>query len=136
MQEIEKQVHACYWVKNINCTRTMLLCLSKQFAVPIGSDLYAAAAGMHGAGGFGAQCGLVEGVLLFIGLLYSQKGLPEEQGIDACYEFATEFRKKFGWLECRRLRAKELRTYQLPHVCEALTVRTISFASDFLKQKL
>ena len=41
--------------------------LSHLFSFPLEEQTLDAAIGMHGAGGLGAQCGLVEGSLMFIG---------------------------------------------------------------------
>lgn len=65
---IVKHVHLAYWNKDLNCANTTLECLSSIFETQVDSQLYKAAVGLHGAGGYRAQCGLVEGVLLFIGL--------------------------------------------------------------------
>ena len=41
-----------------------MLCLGELLGFHIEEQTYAAAVGMHGAGGFRAQCGLVEGALM------------------------------------------------------------------------
>ena len=65
---ISKRVHELYWEKDINCARTALLCLSELFEIPLAPQTIQSAAGLHGAGGYRAQCGLVEGALMFIGI--------------------------------------------------------------------
>jgi undecaprenyl diphosphate synthase len=39
---------------------------------------------MHGAGGYRAQCGLVEGALMFIGVIGKARGLSNEAVVQAC----------------------------------------------------
>lgn len=60
---LSKRVHDLYWSDNTNCARTMLICLSERYHVPIEQQVMKAAIGLHGAGGYRAQCGLVEGGL-------------------------------------------------------------------------
>ncbi len=68
---VAKKVHELYWGSNVNCARTSLICLGDLFGVEIADQTLRAAIGLHGAGGFRAQCGLVEGPLMFIGLYFS-----------------------------------------------------------------
>jgi len=72
---IKEKIHQLYWDLNFNCARTMLTCLSELFHFPISNQTMNAAIGMHGAGGFRAQCGLVEGALMFIGVFLADKGI-------------------------------------------------------------
>ncbi len=51
------------------------------------------AAGLHGAGGYRAQCGLVEGTLMFIGVYFHVMGKTENEIVSACYDFAAAFEK-------------------------------------------
>lgn len=65
---IRREVHHLYHDCDVNCASTMLHCLSILFSMPVSDDVFASALGMHGAGYYRAQCGLVEGTLMFIGL--------------------------------------------------------------------
>lgn len=56
---IEKRVHDLYWKDDINCARTILICLSELFDIFLEQQIIFSAIGLHGAGGFRAQCGLV-----------------------------------------------------------------------------
>lgn len=55
---IWNKVHSLYYQYDMNCARTTLTCLSDLYSFPISADVYTAALGMHGAGGYGAQCDL------------------------------------------------------------------------------
>ncbi len=90
---------------------------------------------MHGAGLFGAQCGLVEGSLMFIGIIGRQKGKSVDDVEPLCFEFAEKFTKKFGSLLCRELRPEGFNDDNPPHLCEPRTIDAISFAADFISQK-
>lgn len=72
-----QRVHDLYWNSNLNCARAMLACLGEAFGVTVAPQTFHAAVGMHGAGRFRAQCGLVEGALMFIGILGTERGKTE-----------------------------------------------------------
>lgn len=131
-EDIRERVHEYYWKDDINCARTMLLCLSELFYVKVNKETVTAAIGLHGAGGFRAQCGLVEGALMFIGIHYSQLGQREEVITQTCYEYAQAFEKSFGSLRCFDLRPNGFTPNDPPHMCEKLTCEAVAFAYHFL----
>lgn len=133
MNGIPERVHELYWNKDYNCTRTMLLCLGESFGTVIAPQTFHAAAGMHGAGRFRAQCGLVEGALMFIGIIGADLGRSDTDVESLCYRFAEIFTSRFGSLLCRDLRPGGFRPDDPPHACETLTVRAITLTRDFLK---
>lgn len=136
MKQITENVHELYWKQNVNCARTMLICLGDLFDMSIDKQTLEAAIGMHGAGGFRAQCGLVEGGLMFIGIYYSHLGIPEEEIIYACYAYAEAFQKKFGSLGCYDLRPDGFSADDPPHLCEELTCEALLFAYTHIKNQL
>lgn len=133
MQSIEDHVHHCYWDNDTNCARTMLMYLSTYFEIPLQSQTMHAAIGMHGAGGFRAQCGLVEGALMFLGIFFAQKGLTDEVISKLSYSYAEQFKEEFSSLECRVLRPTGFQKTDPPHACEGLTVKAIAFTRDFIE---
>jgi hypothetical protein len=64
---VRERVHTYYWRNDINCAITTLKILSERFGIELSAQVIDSALGMHGAGEYGAQCGLVEGVLMFKG---------------------------------------------------------------------
>ena len=91
-QQIQDRVHSLYWEHGINCAGTMLTCLSELFNTSISEQTLNASIGLHGAGGgLGAQCGLVEGALMFIGIYFSEKGTPMQDVISMCYQYASQY---------------------------------------------
>ena len=130
---IEKRVHDLYWESDTNCARTTLICLSELFDTAIKKQTYQSAVGLHGAGRFRAQCGLVEGALMFIGLYFGDKGMPEDKIVALCYQYAEAFTTKFGSLTCYELRPNGFNADDPPHLCEGLTVKTIEFACAFIR---
>lgn len=60
---IENRVHELCWKSDINCARTALICLGELFKTAMEPQTMRSAVGLHGAGGYRAQCGLVEGTI-------------------------------------------------------------------------
>lgn len=89
---IEKKVHELYWDCDVNCARTMLICLGELFGVTYEPQTLNAAVGLHGAGGYRAQCGLVEGSLMFAGVYLNGLGWGRRSGL---FPPVTGLRKHF-----------------------------------------
>lgn len=132
---IGQKVHELYWQHDINCARTTLICLAGCFDVVLQEQTLSSAIGLHGAGGYRAQCGLVEGSLMFIGIYGRMKGKTDGETAQICYEFADCFIGKFGSLKCRDLRPGGFREDDPPHACETLTRDAILFAYEFVKSR-
>ena len=133
---IAAHVRACYWEQDDNCARTTLMTLSRLRGETLHQQVLDAALGMHGAGRFGAQCGLVEGTLMFIGVLCARRGLDADATADLCRDFAATFTARFGALECRRLRPGGFTDDDPPHLCEELTRKALACGMAFLEQRL
>lgn len=129
---IKERVHQLYWDADINCARTALTCLGELFQIDICQQTMNAAIGLHGAGGYRAQCGLVEGALLFCGVYLSDKGKTEEEISEICYRFAEQFVKKYGSLRCFDLRPNGFNETDPPHACESLTSDAIYYIYQFI----
>lgn len=113
----------------------MLNILSEIHEINLDRQVINSAIGMHGAGGFGAQCGLVEGSLMFIGIWGREKGLSDETIINLCYCFAQEFEKKFNSMLCMQLRPQGFKPDNPPHLCEGLTKRAVKFTAKYLEKE-
>ena len=131
---IEKEVHRLYWDHDTNCARTTLHCLSELMNLSVQQQTWAAAVGLHGGGGYRAQCGLVEGGLMFIGIYCGEKGVSRADAVGYCYDYAKSFEERFGALTCRELRPAGFHPDNPPHMCEKLTCDTIEFAYEYLKK--
>lgn len=133
---VKRRVAECYWRDDVNCATTNLRTLSEVFQVELSAQLRDAAIGMHGAGKYGAQCGLVEGCLMFIGVLGRRSGIPDSTIVSWCNDFAGQFEHRFGSLLCSALRPLGFKPGNLPHLCEKLTCEAISFSIDFITKYL
>ena len=133
---IKERVHELYWEYDINCARTLLICLCELFHVNLEEQTLNSAIGLHGAGGFRAQCGLVEGSLMFIGIYFSQKGKSDSEIASLCYQFANDFTQKYDSLKCYDLRPNGFNENDPPHACEKLTCEIIEFSRDFMEKQI
>ena len=133
---VNEQVRRAYWDENINCARTMLRILRKTFGANIEPQTQCAAIGLHGAGGYRAQCGLVEGSLMFLGLFFAERGKNDADIETLCYRFAERFTERFGSLSCRDLRPGGFRKDDPPHLCESLTGEAARFTIAFIRSQL
>jgi hypothetical protein len=129
---VQEHVHEAYWERDANCATTTLEVLAHEFDLRLGQQVFEAALGMHGAGGYRAQCGLVEGALMFLGLIGRARGIGDDAIVGACYHFAEQFEARFGSLSCRVLRPQGFSPDNPPHLCEGLTCEAILFDIAFV----
>lgn len=114
----------------------MLKILGEIFAVKIEPQVLDSAVGMHGAGEYGAQCGLTEGSLMFLGILCSERNYAKEEIVESCYDFAEQFEAEFGSLICSKLRPEGFKPDNPPHLCEGLSKKAVEFAVNFIDNQL
>lgn len=131
-EKIRAWVHEHYWENDDNCATVMISSLAKLFSVEIEPQIWAAAVGMHGAGGYQGQCGLVEGSLLFIGIYGNMRKMPREQIVMVCKNFAKAFEVNYSSISCKELRPNGFRPEDPPHPCEAITVEAVWFAYQWI----
>lgn len=129
---VRQRVRAYYWDQNLNCATATLKILSERFGVDLRDQVIDAALGMHGAGGYRAQCGLVEGALMFVGIIGRARGLSDAGTVAACREYARQFEARFGSLSCSVLRPRGFRPDDPPHLCEPLTCEAIVSDVEFI----
>ena len=133
---VEKRVEKYYWDKDLNCAATTLEILSEKFGIELSGQVMDAALGMHGAGEYGAQCGLVEGVLMFIGIIGRSMAVSNDDIVSSCNDFARQFEDRFKSLLCHILRPEGFNPDNPPHICERLTCEAICFDINFIKDFL
>lgn len=131
---IEDKVIRYFWQDDLNCATTQLNILAEYFSIELQQQIIDAAIGMHGAGRYGAQCGLIEGPLMFIGIWGRQKNLSDEKIAALCLELAKQFEEKFGSLNCSSLRPGGFKEDDPPHLCAPLTQRAAALAILFLEK--
>ena len=131
---IQSRVSKYYRQDDINCATTTLKVLAEKLNVSLPQQVIDAALAMHGAGKYGAQCGLVEGTLMFMGIYGRANRIPDQTIVDTCREFAGKFESQFKSLQCRILRPQGFHPDNPPHLCEPLTCRAIQFSIDFISR--
>lgn len=132
---IKKKVKDYYWEDDINCATTIIKTLAEIFNIKIDSQVINAATAMHGAGEYGAQCGLVEGTLMFIGIYGEKQKLGKTNIIKLCNKFAKEFEIRYTSLLCKELRPEGFKEDNPPHLCEDFTVEAIRFTKAFINEE-
>jgi hypothetical protein len=130
---VRQRVKKYYWENDLNCATTMLKILAEIFGVELAPQVLDAALGMHGAGKYGAQCGLVEGTLMFLGILGRAQKIPDARMVAACQMFAKQFEQRFSSLNCRVLRPEGFHPDNPPHLCEALTCAAAQVSITFAR---
>ena len=111
-----------------------LAAAAERFGIPISQQVFDAAIGMHGAGFFRAQCGLVEGALMFIGICATERGMKKKDMMKIAYGFCEAFTARFHSLLCRDLRPGGFQKTDPPHACEPFTADTMDFTIKFIQQ--
>jgi hypothetical protein len=131
-KHIDNLVRELYWDKDFNCAITTLTVLSDIYDIRIEGQVFHGATGLNGAGKFQAQCGIIEGVLIFLGILGTKRGYNANQIENTCYEFASLFEKEFSSLKCRELRPEGFNENNPPHLCEDLTKKGLIFTKGYI----
>ncbi len=132
---VHAEVRACYWRDDVNCATTMLRVLTQAHGRAPHPQVLAAATGMHGAGRYGAQCGLVEGGLMFLGVWGWEMGKSADWVEATCRSYAQNFEARFGSLLCRVLRPRGFTEDQPPHLCEGLTLEAALWAVEWTRNQ-
>ena len=132
---IQQRVHDYYWQKDFNCANTTLAVLAEIFSVKLSAQTTSAAFGLN-AGRMGLQCGLVEGALMFIGIVGLEQKFDDASKHGLCQNFVLAFQRKFNAITCTELRPEGFSPENPPHLCEARTVQAIDFSANFIKEHL
>ena len=107
--------------------------LAEVHHVKLEDQVLKAALGMNGSGRYGAQCGLVEGMIMFLGIWGDLKGYSYGRIQMICNLYAEKFEKTFGSLTCGRLRPEAEATAEDPaHACRELKVKALLMDLAFL----
>lgn len=131
-KQISELVKHYYHDLDINCAKTTLGVLGGLFDCPLEQQLFLAASGMNGGGRSRAQCGLVEGAIMFMGVYFGQKGVSDDDVCVMIKRFIKEFKAEFGSISCAELRPGGFKKDDPPHMCEGLTVRSLVFCHSFI----
>ena len=130
---IRDKVEHYYFNKDLNCAATVLIIFSELFKIELSDQVISSATGMNGAGKFGAQCGLLEGTLMFLGILGKELKYTKENITEICYDFTKNFEGEYESLLCSRLRPEGFPKDKEIHRCEGLTKVELKFAVEYIE---
>lgn len=133
---VEQRIARYYRVDEINCAVATLKILAERFGLKISEQVLDSAVGMNGAGQYRAQCGLVEGGMMFLGIFGRKRGMSDDDIMELCREYAAAFEKRFGSLSCRVLRPEGFDPDNPPHICEPISVDAVCFDIEFIEGRL
>ncbi|MDQ0204940.1 C-GCAxxG-C-C family protein [Pectinatus haikarae] len=125
------RVHDCYWKYDYCCAATSLKILSEIFEMEVSQQIFSAVSGLS-AGRNRLQCGLVQGMLMFLGIYFKEKDLEQDKIADICHEYVNAFQNEFSSIECKELRPRGFSPNDPPHLCEQITKDAIYFAVKFV----
>ncbi|HOU15098.1 MAG TPA: C-GCAxxG-C-C family (seleno)protein [Anaerolineae bacterium] len=129
MEALIKQRVAAYFISgDNNCAMTVLRVLAEVFDTPVAQPVIDAAQCMPGAGGVEHLCGLVSGVLMFVGVWGGQQGLHRQKLRPLTVNLSQAIQERFGSLMCRDLRPAE--------GCGPLAVAFLTFVIPYLESRL
>lgn len=132
MSDILKNVNKYNVEMGLNCAITSLKVLAEEFTTEISDQIIYGAIGMNGAGQYGAQCGLVEGGLMFLGIYLAENGVKAAEISSICNRFASEFVAHFSSLTCSDLRPEGFKSTNPLHICSDLIVQALEFDIKFI----
>lgn len=132
LEQVRDVVQEGFFTREEDSAVTVLRGLGEVFDTALSPQLLQAAAAVSGAGCSGAQCGIVEGALLFIGLYYGAKGKTAAEIAAVSRAFAAAYAEKWGSLRCAELRPGGVHEDDPPTLCAGLTLEGIIFTREFI----
>lgn len=112
--------------QEMGCSATVLSVLSDLFNIKVEKQVMACLIGMEGGSNFKNDCGLLDGSLMFIGIMLSQQGLPEPLTKGICRQFTGSFEIEFG-------ESSVINSCSNEGTCLSLTPENIFFVYKFIK---
>lgn len=129
-EQIRQRVQEYFVDGDNNCAMTALKLLSEVFDTPVDPEVVHAANCMPGAGGVGGLCGLVSGVLMFIGVWGGRRGLHRRVLAPVSKGFTEAVQQRFGSDCCRDLKPAD------GNGCAKLAEEMLEFAIGYLTEQL
>ncbi|MGC9358391.1 MAG: C-GCAxxG-C-C family (seleno)protein [Anaerolineae bacterium] len=101
---IRQRVDEYFASGKYNCTMTVLAVLSEIFEIPVGPQTMGAGQCLPSAGGTGGLCGLVSGMLMFLGVWGHEEGFHRQALQPGCLRLMEAIEGRFGSTLCTELR--------------------------------
>ncbi len=132
LEQMRDHVQDSLFAREEDAAVTVLRGLGELFDTALPTQLLQAAEAVSGAGCSGAQCGIVEGALLFLGLHYAGKGRSRAEIRRLSGAFAAAYAEKWGSLRCADLRPGGVHEDDPPTLCAGLVMEGILFTREFI----
>jgi hypothetical protein len=133
---VATRVERMYHDDDISCVHATLKILSEVFETKVAQQTYDSSWGMAGGGGsYGGQCGLIQGGIMFIGILGTNRGLDQDTLTQHCYDYSALAEKELGSLLCREIRPEGFAEDNPPDLCEPRTVQSIISTARFIAER-
>ncbi|MEZ5360681.1 MAG: C-GCAxxG-C-C family protein [Candidatus Zixiibacteriota bacterium] len=130
---IEEKINLYFCTLDHNCAETVLEMLSEKFDFPLDKQVIYAAAAHNGLGQYRAQCGLITGAVMFIGIVAQSQGRDKDYINAITYGLAEIFDKSFGALDCRTLRPAGFKEDNPPNICKPLAIDALALIIDYIE---
>ncbi len=133
---VAARVENMYHDLDDSCVHTTLKILAEVFDTEVAQQTYDSSAGMLGGGGlYGGQCGLIQGGVLFIGILSANHGLDKDTLKQHCFDYSEQSAKELGSLLCREIRPEGFADDNPDNLCEPRTVESIVSTARFIADR-
>ncbi len=133
---VAARVEAMYHDDDLSCVHATLKILGEVFAVEVSPQTFDASSGMFGGGGnYGAQCGLVQGAVMFVGILGAGREMDTETLGRHCFDLSERLEGELGSLVCREIRPEGFADDNPPNLCEPRSVQSIVSTARFLAER-
>ena len=133
---IDKEVHENYWERDYNCATNILMLLSEIEGIKLDKQVLYSVSGLHGVDPMIAQCGLLSGGLMFLGIYSCEKNIPNSQLSKYYYDYSKYFQRKFGDTGCQNLNGNSKSLGLKPYACEDLTKDVVEFTINFIEKNI
>ena len=132
LELIKRRVGQYYWKDDINCAETTLKVLSEIFEIPLNKQVLNSALALPGAGQCGAQCGIVSGTIMFLGIFGRENRIDDSTIKEFSKRFTNVFETTFKSVQCSVLRPEGFHPDNPPHICESLTCDGINISAKMV----
>lgn len=133
---VAARIETMYHDQSLGCAHATLKILAEALDTELSRQVYDSSVGMLGGGGhYGAQCGLVQGALMFAGVLGARQGLDEETLDKHCFDLLAGAERELGSLVCREIRPEGFAEDNPPNICEPRSVTSIVWVARFFADR-
>lgn len=134
--KLVEEVHKNYWDKELNCSTNIILVLGKLFDIEISRQVLHGTIGLHSTTEYGGQCGLLEGLLIFVGIYGREKNYSNNEIVRHCAKLTRKFDNLFRTLSCHDLKGASKKIFESPHSCENITIDIVLLTKKYIDKNM